>query len=156
MHLEEANTRMPGTRDLLRRFRRIAAPPGQASSATVPVDRPAERFAELADVFAAMDEIDAEIERVEREGAAEAARILDEGRAATERILAEADERAEVARSEAAATRRRSRQEEIDTMLVVAEGEAREIAEGADAQIRDGVAAVLDALMGSGSPPASG
>lgn len=147
---------MPGTRDLLRRFRRIAAPPGRAASATVPLDRLAERSAELAGVFAAMDEIDVEIERVEREGSADAARTRDAGRAAAERILAEAAEHAEVARSEAAASRRRSREEEIDAMLALAEGEAHEIAEGANAQIRDGVARVLDSLMGTGNLPASG
>jgi len=103
-----------------------------------------------------MDEIDVEIERVEREGSADAARIRDAGRAASERILAEAAEHAEVARSEAAASRRQSREEEIDAMLALAEGEAHEIAEGADAQIRDGVARVLDALMGTGNLPASG
>jgi uncharacterized protein involved in exopolysaccharide biosynthesis len=118
------------------------------------VDRLAERSTELAGVFSAMDEIDAEVERVERSGRAEAARIRDEGRAAAERILSEAAIRAEVARSEAAASRRRSREAEIDEMLAVAEGDAREVVERADVQIRVGVARVLDTLMGA-TPPAS-
>jgi hypothetical protein len=146
-------TGMPGTRDLLRRFRRVAAPPGRAAAATVPVDRLEELSAELAPVFGAMDAIEEEIDRVEREGEENAARIRDEGRATAERILADARERAEVARSEAAATRRRSREEEIGAMLSAAEEQAREIAGRADGRIEDGVVRVLDALMGAATSP---
>jgi hypothetical protein len=146
---------MPDTRDLLRRFRRVAAPPGRAAAATVPVDRSSELSVELAPVFAAMDEIDAEIARVEREGEEDAARIRDEGRAAAERILADGRERAEAARADAAASRRRSREDEIDTMLSEAERQARRIAEGADGRIQDGVSRVLDALMAAATPPAA-
>jgi len=147
---------MAGTRDILRRFRRVAAPPGRAATATIPVDRLAERSAELAGVFAAMDDIDTEIDRVEREGSADVARIREEGRAAAERILAEAAERAEVARSEAAASRRQRREDEIDAMLALAEEGAREIADAAHAQIRDGVSRVLETLMGAGNRPVGG
>ena len=144
---------MPGTRDLLRRFRRIAAPPGRAASATVPVDRPSELSVELAAVFAAMDEIDEEIERMEREARVEMEQILAEGRASAERILAEAQERAEVVRSEAAASRRRSREEEISSMLSVAEQEAGEITGRSVARIEVGVARIMDALMDSATLP---
>jgi flagellar biosynthesis/type III secretory pathway protein FliH len=146
---------MPGTQDLLRRFRRIAAPPGRAAPATVPADRLDERSAELAAVFAAIDEIDGEIEQLEREGAADAEKIRDEGRAEAEEILADAEERAEVARAEAAASQRRLREDEIAAMLARAEERAREIAERSDAQIQMGVARVLDALIGSRTSPAS-
>ena len=147
---------MPSTRDFLRRFRRVAAPPGRAASVTIPVDRLAERSAELAGVLTAMDEIDTEIDRVEHAGRAEATRVREEGRAAAERILAEAAIRAEVARSQAAADRRRIREEEIAAMIARAEDVARETVERADVQIRVGVARVLDALMGAGTPPAAG
>ena len=145
---------MPDTRDFLRRFRRVASPPGRAGSATVPVDHLAELSVELAEVFVAMDEIDEQIEAVEREAREDAERIRGEGRAAAERVLAEAEERAELERSEAAASRRRTRQEEISSSLARAEQEAREITERADARIEAGVARVLDALMGAANLPA--
>lgn len=54
---------MPSTRDLLQRFRPAGAP-GAATATGVPVDRVDERAAELAGVFALLEETVSQAERV--------------------------------------------------------------------------------------------
>ena len=133
-------------RDYLTRFRRLAAPPGGAAPAGVPVDRVVELSAELAAVFAAIDEIQASVERLEHEAEEQADRSLRDARTAADRIAADARERAGVARAEAAATRRQAREDEIRSILAHGEAEAEQIRRRGDdrtpALVREVVAIV--------------
>jgi hypothetical protein len=93
-------------RDFLGRFRPAAAP-GAASPRGVPADRAAAAATELEPLFALLDDIDAEAERIRRDAAAQAARLRADSRAAAERIVARATDDAAAA-AEAAQARVRA------------------------------------------------
>lgn len=98
----------------LRRFRRLVSPPGRPGPGGVPRERGRELADELAEVFAAIDAIADEADRIRQEGE-EAARQRREGaEQEVERILAAADDEAEQARADAAAAHRRDLLQGID------------------------------------------
>jgi vacuolar-type H+-ATPase subunit H len=124
---------------ILERFRRGAG---------VPVTAVADVAAELAPVFAALDEIEAEAERRR-----EAARRRAQARIRTasdeaEQLSAFYRERAEAAYATAVERSRRAAEEQTQALLAEAEDEARRIHLDGEARLPGLVAAVLSKLRG--------
>jgi len=119
---------------ILDRFRRAAGVPAA----------PAEDLAaELAPVFAALDDLEAEADRL-REGArTRAEKRLAAARDEAARTTAQYRERAEAERRRTAAELRRATEEEILLVLQSAEAEARQIRERGAARVPAFVAAAL-------------
>jgi flagellar biosynthesis/type III secretory pathway protein FliH len=113
---------VPGVRDLLDRFRPAGAP-GPAGAAGVPADRQESAADELAPVFAALAEVEAECERIRREAAQAAAWRRAEAAEQARAVVAQARGRAASIRA-AAATRIRE-----DTAAELAQLAARTTAE---------------------------
>lgn len=80
-------------REILTRFRPVAVP-GAPTGGAVPADREAERDAELAPVFASLDEAEAEARGIRDGAAGEAAAIRAAGALRAEAIIQEALSRA--------------------------------------------------------------
>lgn len=96
---------MPSTRDLLQRFRPAGAP-GAATATGVPADRNDERAAELAGVFALLEETVAEAERVREAGTVQAQQRRDRAREQALATVAQARLDAEVLRTQTVAEAR--------------------------------------------------
>lgn len=112
------------TRDFLQRFRPAGAP-GPAAGAGVPADRITELTAELAPVFALLDDVEAEAAQIRREATVRAERRREESAEAAARLLAEASAQAEAVRAEAFAAGRA----EAEAASTAALAAAREDAE---------------------------
>ncbi|MBS2965901.1 hypothetical protein KGA66_22825 [Actinocrinis puniceicyclus] len=107
---------MAGLRELLLRFRRAGAP-GAATVGAVPADRAAEQAAELAPVFAALAETEAQAAEIRSRAAAEAAQLRQQAARQAALIVAQARENA-VAERESAARRARSQAETYCAQLL--------------------------------------
>lgn len=127
----------------LRRFRRLVSPPGRAAPGAVPSDRRAELSDELAEVFAAIDEIEQEAERIRGEGEEEAERRRDEADEHVERILNSAREETEELRAEEAANRR----QEIEDTIEEIRGDAEREAEAARGRSQDRIGDLADRVV---------
>jgi F-type H+-transporting ATPase subunit b len=103
---------------LLDRFRRSAGVPAAADEGLE---------GELVPVFAALEEIEAEAQRLLEEGAGEAERRRAAGAEDAEQILARWRRRAEEARARAEAEHRRDSDERVRALQTAAEAEAREV-----------------------------
>ncbi|MGZ8716454.1 MAG: hypothetical protein ACXWYO_05010 [Gaiellaceae bacterium] len=126
---------------LLERFRRTAGVPAV----------PAEDFeAELARVFAALEELEADATRVRDRGRGEAAERLTAARAERERITSAGRPLAEAERARAAAARRAAAEEEAHDIVAQAEIEASRIRERGGERIPALVDAVLASVRGTG------
>jgi hypothetical protein len=111
---------MPPLAALLERFRRLGGPPGAPAVGLGVPGRPGEAVvAELAPVFAAIDRIEAECDRLDSHATAEAARLVAEAEAEAERIRADGRTRAEAERRRIAARR-------ADELAAQLEGIARD------------------------------
>jgi hypothetical protein len=113
--------------ELLRRFRPLVVPPGKAGPATVPVDRTADIMAELAGVFASIDEIEDEADRIEGEAGDRAREIAASSALEAARLTSVAQQRVPAERAAADAERRRLYEEATRVKLEAAEDEARRI-----------------------------
>ena len=133
---------MAGLRDMLDRFRR-AGTPGPAGRAGVPVDRAAERAAELEPVLALLDPTTAECEWLRTHAAAEADQIREQARTRAAHLIATARERAAGVRAEAAARTRRHGDEQAAGATAEAARQAQAIRSRADARMPDYVARVV-------------
>lgn len=129
--------------ELLRRFRPLVAPPGRAGLATVPVDRTADRMAELADVFAAIDAIDDEAERVEDDTRQRASQVEAAAGLAATRLTSSARERAAGERAAAYTERRELHEDTIRLQLETATEEAHRIERAS----RERMVALLDDVL---------
>jgi vacuolar-type H+-ATPase subunit H len=119
---------------ILDRFRRAAAvPAGVADDLT----------RELAPVFAALDSIESECERVLAEATEAAERRLAAVRAENAVVSARSREHAEAVRTETEAERRRVREQEAHALRAEAEAEAEAIRERGEGAIPELVAAVV-------------
>ncbi|HKA69890.1 MAG TPA: hypothetical protein VKG85_12320 [Actinomycetes bacterium] len=98
---------MAGLRDMLDRFRR-AGTPGPAGRAGVPVDRAAERAAELEPVLALVDPTSVECEWIRTHAAADADRIREQAATRAANLVATARGQAAGVRAEAATATRQS------------------------------------------------
>ena len=127
----------------LRRFRRLVSPPGRAAPGAVPSDRRAELADELAELFAAIDEVQQEAERIRGEGEEEAERRREEADEQVERILSSAREETEELRADEAARRR----QEIEDTIEEIRGDAEREAEAARARSQDRIGALADRVV---------
>jgi hypothetical protein len=132
---------------LLRRFRPLAVPLGRAGPATVPVDRTADHMAELADVFAAIDAIDDEAERVEDGARQRAHQAEASARTAETRLTSTARERAAAERAAAYVERRRLDEDAIRVQLEAATEEAHRIERASRARIPASIDNVLRCVL---------
>jgi type IV secretory pathway VirJ component len=119
----------------------------------VPEDRAATREQELAEVLAAVDEVDREAGHLHEQGEGQARTRRQEAGEEAERILARAHEDAERERASAAATRRREIEHEMAADLAEAEAEQARVRTTA-ARHRDElasrvVARILDVAHGT-------
>lgn len=119
---------MPGLFDWWYRMRRGAGAPGAPTTrVAVPADPREARLAELHEVFAHVDSLAPELDEIARRSSIQAEAILTAGQEQIERIAADARVVAEVARAEAAATRRESSARDADEMRRNAESEAASV-----------------------------
>ena len=119
--------RVLNLQELLRRFRPLVVAPGRAGPTTVPVDRTADLMAELTDVFAAIDAIDDEAERVEEEARQRAGQAEAAARSGASQLTSSAHERAVTERATAYVQRRELHEDAIRLQLEAATKEARRI-----------------------------
>ncbi|HXV33926.1 MAG TPA: hypothetical protein VD769_07945 [Gaiellaceae bacterium] len=119
---------------ILDRFRRAAAVPAGVGDDLV---------RELAPVFAALDSIEADCERVRAEAAEAAERRVAAARAESAVVSARTREHAEAVRAEAEAERRRARELQASALHAEAEAEAEAIRERGAERIPKLVAAVV-------------
>lgn len=133
---------MAGLRDMLDRFRR-AGTPGPAGRAGVPVDRTAERAAELEPVLARLTPTVAECERIRARAAADADRIRQEAASRAANLVASAREQAAGIRAEAAARARQDGDSESADLAATAAGEADAIRAAAAVRMPEYVARVV-------------
>ncbi|QIZ38699.1 hypothetical protein [Saccharopolyspora sp. ASAGF58] len=110
---------MRGIRGFFERFR-SAGTPGAAVRPGVPVDRVAEASAELAPVFALLEDAEAEAERICARGREEAAQIRQQAQAQAEAIIADANLRAEAVRADVVAEARRVVERESESAATLA------------------------------------
>ena len=122
---------------ILDRFRRGAGVPAAAGD---------DLAAELAPVFAALDDIEAEGERLREVAREDAEKRLAAAGEETARVLAVHRERAEIERARAAAERRQVTTDEVRSLLQAAETEAREIRQAGAERIPELVTVVLACL----------
>ncbi|MGZ8437159.1 MAG: hypothetical protein ACXW4H_00345 [Candidatus Limnocylindrales bacterium] len=118
---------MLNLQELLRRFRPLVVAPGRAGPATVPVDRTADLMAELTGVFASIDAIDDEAERVEEDARHRAGQVEVAARSRATRLTSNASERAAAENAAAYAERRELHEDAIHLRLAAATEEARRI-----------------------------
>lgn len=118
---------MLNLQELLRRFRPLVVAPGRAGPATVPVDRTADLMAELVDVFAAIDAIDDEAERVEEDARQRVGQSAVAAGSGATRLTSSALDRATTERAAAYAERRELHEGAIRLQLEAATREARRI-----------------------------
>ncbi len=119
---------------ILDRFRRAAAVPAGVGD---------DLARELAPVFAALDTIEAECERVRTDAAEAAERRLVAARAKSAVVSARSREHAEAVRTETEAGRRRAREQEARSLRAEAEAEAARIKERGAAAMPELVVAVV-------------
>lgn len=131
-------------RDFLERLRPSAAP-GAPAHAGVPADRVAERSAELEGLFAALDAVQAEADRITVDAVAEAARRRELARQQALSLVADAQLRAQAERSAAAAAARVTGEVAAAEILAAAHREADDLAERARARQADLVTRVVAA-----------
>lgn len=112
---------MVSLRGILKRFR-PAGPPGAAAGRGVPVDRVAQRSAELEPLLVLLDDVEAEVDRIRADAADFAARCSREAAEQATAIIARAQLEAEAARAEAAS--RVSTETDVELAEVVREGDA--------------------------------
>ena len=118
---------MLNLQELLRRFRPLVVAPGRAGPATVPIDRTADLMAELVDVFAAIDAIDDEAERIEDDARQRAEQAELAARLHAGQLTSSAQERAASERAAAYAQRRNQHEDVIRLQLEAATEEAHRI-----------------------------
>ena len=138
---------MPPLAALLERFRRLGGPPGAPAIGLGVPGRPGEAVAaELAPVFAAIDRIEAECDRLEARAADEAARLRAEADAGCERIRADGRASAEAERRRIAALRADELAAQLDGIARDGAAEAARIAALAQARA-DALARTLVARL---------
>jgi vacuolar-type H+-ATPase subunit H len=145
---------MPRARDFLDRFRPVAAP-GAATELGVPADRVAEASAELAAVFGAFVEVEAEVQRIRREADQQATARVAAATATAEAVVADGRRRAEEERLAVAAEAARRSEREAAEALAAAERDAAAVTAGASARMPDllvRVRGVLRDMVGGPSP----
>jgi vacuolar-type H+-ATPase subunit H len=123
---------------ILDRFRRGAGVPSVAGD---------DLATELAPVFAALNELEAEGERLRQAAREEADRRLAAAAEEATQVLALHRDQAEIERARAAAERRQVTTDEAGSALEAAEAEAREIRRAGSERIPELVAAVLACLQ---------
>lgn len=124
---------------VLERFRRAAAVPAAAGDTVE---------AELMPIFAALDEIEAEAERIRADARAEAERRLARAAADAERILERRGRRAEAERARAEGERREAAVREAHAIEAAAQEEAARILSRGRERIPSLVAEVVGSLTG--------
>lgn len=126
--------------ELLRRFRRVWAPPGPALARVAPpVDVGAGLRREVQPLLDAIAEIQQRARAVEDEADGKARQLLDSASADAERIVREAENRAPQARSDAAGKQRHAVDAEIESAHSTSQDEAKRI----EAQLGDRLPALL-------------
>jgi hypothetical protein len=136
---------MTGVADLarfLRRFRRVASPPGRPGPGAVPADREARRAHELEAVLAAIDAVDREAREILAAADAEALRVKRESEVTARRLVEEAKDGAAAVRAAASARRRGDVDHLVATARSDGQAQAEEVAQQARAR-REDVAARL-------------
>ena len=118
---------MLNLQELLRRFRPLVVAPGRAGPPTVPVDRTADLMVELSDVFAAIDAIDDEAERIEQDARQRAGQVEVAARSSATQLTSTALENVAAKRAAAYAERRELHEQAIRLRLEAATTEARRI-----------------------------
>ena len=113
---------MAGLREALLRFRPGGAP-GAPTSGAAPADRAGEQAAELAPVFALLNEAEAEARAIRSQGEADAAAIREEAAHRAESIIRDARGRAPAERERAAGAARV--QAEADSVALLREAHLR-------------------------------
>lgn len=126
---------------LLDRFRRTAGVPAAVGD---------ELEAELAPVFSALEEIEADASRVHEDATADAARRLNEAETASSRIAAGWRELAERARARVTAQVRRAAEQEAREILAVSRREADRVRAHGRERMPELVDAVLACVRRSG------
>jgi hypothetical protein len=127
---------------ILDRFRRAAAVPAAVGD---------DLARELAPVFAALDEIEAECQSIRADAAAAAERRVAAARAEAAVGSARGREETEAVRAEAEGERRRAREDEARRLRDEAEAEAGRVRERSEALLPELVAAVVRCVRG-GAP----
>lgn len=130
--------------DFLERFRTVLAPPGSATGRVVPPTDVASRLrAELAPLFATIDEVEREATAVVEAGEAQAETLVIDAERRAAAVVAAAKDGAPEIRSRAGATRIREIDAEIDVTQAAARDEADRIGADSDAAVAVLVARVL-------------
>lgn len=117
----------------LRRFRRLASPPGRAGPLAVPLDRARARSGELEDLFVAIDAISEEAERILSEAEERCVKVREDAEKGVSRLLDDARSEADAARADESVRRREELEEERRSTL----DEAQEEAGGVRARAQD-------------------
>lgn len=127
---------MAGLRDVLQRFRPVAVP-GAPTGGAVPADRASEQAAELAPVFALLDETEAEARAIRVRGDAEAAEIRQEAARRAEAILRDARARAAQEREHAASQARSQAEIDCAALVHLARARAQSLTARAEPRVRE-------------------
>jgi DNA anti-recombination protein RmuC len=133
----------------LRRFRRFVSPPGRPGPAAVPVDRVQEMSGELAEVFQAIDAVEAEAERIRQRGRTETERKQKEAERETERLLSEARDLSDQTRAEEAARRTEDIEREARAALDEAREEADDVRKRSEGKLDAAARSIVDGLLGA-------
>lgn len=131
--------------DFLRRFRPVGTP-GAAASAGVPADRVGELAAELAPVFAALEDTRAEAERIRAAGQRQADARRDAAAEEARGVLVEAERQVGAEREAAAAAALAAFDAEREVAMADAEREVRRIRDRAESRRAEMVARVLSCV----------
>ncbi|HET6966101.1 MAG TPA: hypothetical protein VFH58_15100 [Acidimicrobiales bacterium] len=143
---------MPDVRRFLRLLRPAAAP-GAAAAVGVPADRRTELETELAPVFAALADVEAECTAIREAAARDASRITAEAAADAERVRADAAVLAPAVQEEAFEQGRHAAEKEARRILARARREAVRVSDDAAGRIpllTADVAAAVRRMGGTG------
>jgi F0F1-type ATP synthase membrane subunit b/b' len=135
---------VPGLVDLLERFRRRWAPPGRVDTPARVREQRHGPAVELRDVFAAVDPVIAEAERLREEARQDASRRRTQATTVAGQLTAEAPARGAQARTEAMASQRARYEDEIDQ----AQQRARAEADRVRATARQRLPRMVDRVVG--------
>jgi flagellar biosynthesis/type III secretory pathway protein FliH len=146
---------MPSSREILRRFRPVAAP-GALSRRGVPADRIQERDAELQPVFALLADVEREAAAVRAAAAEDAAARESAAREAAAALRAEGRTRAAAERNAAAADRARLTEDEGAATVSAARARAAELAARCAERLPPLVASATARVLAHLDGPAAG
>jgi hypothetical protein len=138
---------VPGLVDLLERFRRRWAPPGRVDTPARVREQRHGPAVELRDVYAAVDPVIAETERLREDAREDAARRRAQATTTASRLTAEAPEQGAAARTDAMASQRTRYEDQIDQARAQAQEEADRVRATARQRLPQTVDRVVELVL---------